>query len=224
MSSLEETTGCRFKDGSLARLAFTHKSYSAERGTLGCNERLEFLGDSVLGLAAAHYLYQALPDCAEGTLAKLKSRLVSKPCLAEWARELNLGRHLLLGQGEDSSGGRERESILANALEAFIGALYLDGGFEPAYRFVAGQLAKESLCSQETDYKSALQEKIQKKHKAAPRYEITQTVGPDHDKTFSVSVRFKNETLGEGKGKNRKEAEQAAAQDALKKMPPGAVR
>ncbi|MDD2773641.1 MAG: ribonuclease III [Elusimicrobiales bacterium] len=215
MPELEEKLGYHFRDGGLLRLALTHRSWAAEHKGAGYNERLEFLGDSVLGMVVAHYVYRELPDSVEGGLAKLKSRLVSKPVLAGWAREIGLGEHLSLGQGEAASGGKTRDSLLANALEAVIGALYLDGGCAPAQQFIDRWLAGQELYPQDTDFKSALQELAQKACKVTPEYEITQTVGPDHDKTFTIAVTLNRHALGEGKGKSRKEAEQAAAQNAL---------
>jgi ribonuclease-3 len=218
MASIEDKTGYRFRDEGNLRLAITHRSYAAEHRCCGYNERLEFLGDSVLGMIVAHYVYAGLPDSVEGGLAKLKSHLVSKPSLAAWARELKLGEHLLLGQGEASGGGKNRDSILANALEALIGAIYLDGGYEAADRFVGTWLARQCLTPQETDFKSRLQEVVQKAKKTIPEYEITQTVGPEHDKTFTVTVTVAGKELGRGKGKCRKEAEQNAAKDALSRL------
>ena len=215
MTSIEGKIGYHFRDEGNLLLAITHRSYSAEHHACGYNERLEFLGDSVLGMVVAHYVYCGLPDSVEGGLAKLKSHLVSKPCLAAWSRDLKLGEHLLLGQGEAAGGGQNRDSILANALEALIGAIYIDGGYEAARKFVEGWLATQCLTPQETDFKSRLQEVVQKARKTIPEYEITQTVGPEHDKTFTITVTVEGRELGSGKGKSRKEAEQCAAKNAL---------
>jgi len=219
MRSLEEKLGYRFSNAELLRHALTHKSYASETRSSQYNERLEFLGDSVLGLCAAHFVYDSDPDCMEGRLAKLKSRLVSKPVLAQWAASLNLGQYLYLGAGEESGGGRTRESILANAMEAVLGAMYLDGGLAPVMPFVRGALARMQTehMADDVDHKSRLQEIIQKRSKTTPEYEVTQTVGPEHNKTFTVTVRLGASTLGTGKGHNKKEAEQSAAKDALER-------
>jgi len=217
MRSLQEAIGYTFKDGAILKQALTHKSYASEHRSTSYNERLEFLGDSVLGLVTAHYVYLADRECPEGKLSKLKSQLVSKPYLCKWGRDIGIGRHLLLGQGEESTGGRDRESLLANAVEAVIGAIYLDGGYEQAQKFVTGWLSKQSAQLPDRDFKSLFQEYIQKKHKVPPDYEIAQTVGPEHNKTFTVTVKLGGKTLGTGRGRNRKEAEQAAAKDAYEK-------
>jgi ribonuclease III len=214
---LEEVIGYRFKDPSLLRLALSHKSYAAESKTGVYNERLEFLGDSVLAAVVAHRLYADFPADPEGSLSKKKSQLVSRPSLARWAAELGLGEYLLLGVGEETTGGRTRASLLGNALEAVIGAMYLDGGYEQAAKFVRTRLDR-SLDIGETDHKSRLQEVLQKKFKAAPVYELRDSAGPDHDKTFRVEVRLAKKSLGAGEGKTKKEAEQAAALDALERM------
>ncbi|NLO92251.1 MAG: ribonuclease III [Elusimicrobia bacterium] len=209
--------GLRFKDAGLLRQALTHKSYSAEHKGAPDNERLEFLGDSVLGLATAHYLHSRHPGMPESGLAKLKSRLVSGPLLAQWARDVSLGRHLRLGQGEENTGGRDRDTNLANAMEALIGALYLDSGWEAASEFVEKRLLSMPQELPESDFKSALQELVQKARKTVPEYELTQTVGPEHDKVFTVRARLGEQVLGAGKGHTKKEAEQNAAKDALSK-------
>lgn len=209
--------GLRFKDAGLLCQALTHTSYSAEHRNAPDNERLEFLGDSVLGLAAAHYLYERHPQLAESGLAKLKSRLVSRPLLAQWARDINLGRHLRLGQGEESTGGRERETNLANAVEALIGALYLDSGWDAASAFVKQRLDSLPPQMPDADFKSAFQEQVQKACKTVPVYELLQSVGPEHDKVFTVQARLGKQVLGTGRGRTKKEAEQNAAKDAMEK-------
>ncbi|HOX22424.1 MAG TPA: ribonuclease III [Elusimicrobiales bacterium] len=215
--TVQGPAGLRFRDAGLLRQALTHKSYSAEHKSAPDNERLEFLGDSVLGLAAAHYLYSRNPQLAESGLAKLKSRLVSRPLLAQWARDISLGRHLRLGQGEESTGGRERETNLANAMEALIGALYLDNGWDAASAFVEKRLESLPQALPESDFKSALQEQVQKACKTVPEYELLQSVGPEHDKIFTVQARLGKQVLGSGKGRTKKEAEQNAAKNALEK-------
>jgi ribonuclease-3 len=215
---LESVIGYRFKNPDLLKLALSHKSFASESGSGAYNERLEFLGDSVLAAVVAHLLFDAYPQDAEGGLSKKKSLLVSRPSLAAWGEELGLGAHLLLGVGEETTGGRSRHSLLANAVEAVIGAIYLDGGYEPAARFVRSWCSRKHGSLLETDHKSRLQELLQKRHKSPPVYELASAEGPDHDKTFRILVRLADKELGRGTGKNKKEAEQAAARDALSRL------
>ncbi len=215
MSSLEEVIGYGFRDRELLEEALTHKSHSTEHGGSRCNERLEFLGDSVLGLIVSYYLFLKNPSQDEGFLSKTKSALVSRANLARWAEALGLGRHLNLGAGEQLSGGTSRHSILANAMEAVLGAVYLDGGLACAEKLVLPWLEGQSAERLDIDHKSALQEFIQKRHKRPPDYEITSETGPEHEKVFTVRVYLGRKTLGLGTGKNKKEAQQAAARNAL---------
>ena len=214
---LEEVIGHRFRDARLLKEALSHKSHAAESRSGIDNERLEFLGDSILAAVIAHRLYAAYPDDPEGNLSKKKAQMVSRPNLAHWASEMGLGSYLLLGVGEEASGGRTRSSLLANTFEAVVGAIYLDGGYEEAAAFINRCLTR-SAPRAPTDHKSLLQEILQKKHKAPPAYETASCEGPDHDKTFEVLVRFGKRVLGQGSGKTKKEAEQAAARDALAKL------
>ncbi|HLD28961.1 MAG TPA: ribonuclease III, partial [bacterium] len=183
--------------------------------------RLEFLGDSVLGMAVARHVFLLNPDVDEGHLSKLKSFLASRPVLAKWAKEIHLGEYLYLGAGEESTGGRHRPSLLANAIEAVIGAVYLDGGFEQSAGFIDTWLSRQPLHLSEDDYKSRLQELLQKNHKTTPDYEVAGASGPDHDRTFVVTVRLGRKILGSGSGKNKKEAQQDAARDALTRLKQG---
>jgi ribonuclease III len=215
---LEDKLGYRFKRSELLKEALTHKSYAMERRLEPYNERLEFLGDSVLALVVAAELFRLHAGSNEGRLSKLKSLIVSRPSLALWADELKLGEHLFLGAGEETSGGRTRPSILANAIEAVLGAMYLDGGLEPPAKLIRGWLERTGLGLEEADHKSRLQEIMQRRHKSPPQYDLTRSSGPDHDKTFHVVVRMGKNTLGEGEGKSKKEAEQSAAEDALSKL------
>ena len=217
-AELEEKIGFRFKRADLLKAALTHKSFAAEQKLGRYNERLEFLGDSVLSAVVAHQLYVSYPDEDEGRLSKRKALLVSRPSLARWAVALGLGVYLYLGAGEDASGGRLRPSILSNALEALIGAIYLDGGYGEASAFIHRWYLDEHENVVETDYKSRLQEIMQKRFKSPPVYETLKATGPDHDKTFAVTVRLGTRTLGTGQGKSKKEAEQDAALDALGKL------
>ncbi|MBI3565293.1 MAG: ribonuclease III, partial [Elusimicrobia bacterium] len=178
---LEAVVGYRFKDPGLLKQALSHKSFASESGTGVFNERLEFLGDSILAAVVAHELYVEYPGEPEGVLSKKKSQLVARPSLAAWAEELDLGAHLLLGVGEETTGGRTRQSLLANALEALIGAMYLDGGYAAADKFVREWCRRHHVEMLETDHKSRLQELLQKRHKQPPTYELAASVGPDHD-------------------------------------------
>ena len=218
---LEEVIGYRFIDAGLLKQALSHKSFASESGSGVYNERLEFLGDSVLASVVAHAVYAGYPDEPEGNLSKKKSLLVSRPSLALWGEALDIGAYLHLGVGEESTGGRTRQSLLANAVEALIGAIYLDGGYEPAAQFIRTWYAERHGSLLETDHKSKLQEVLQKRHKSPPAYETTSSSGPDHDKVFQITVRLGERELGRGTGKSKKEAEQAAACDALTKMDRG---
>lgn len=214
-SDIEKVLGYTFQDKDILREALTHKSYVAERRNSKDNERLEFLGDSVLGLVVAGYLYKLLNTKEEGVLSKIKSNLVSRKNLYFWADKLALGRFMFLGQGEIATGGRERQSILSNAMEAVVGAVYLDGGFECVQKIILDWLATQKIEEDTGDYKSILQEYLQKKGKTAPVYEVISTIGPEHDKIFTVKVCLEIQELGRGKGKNKKSAEQEAAKAAL---------
>jgi ribonuclease-3 len=213
--SIEEIIGYRFRNTELLLEALTHKSYAFERDAEKHNERLEFLGDSVLSVVVARLLFDDHPEEDEGRLSKHRASLVSRASLARWADRINLGPHLRLGSGEESTGGRTRPSLLANALEAVIGAVYVDGGFDEAHDLVHRCFLDEREEFVESDFKSRLQELVQKRHQSMPTYIILKATGPDHDKTFSVEVAFGKKTLGTGAGKTKKEAEQEAARDAL---------
>ncbi len=216
MDSIEKLIGYSFKNRELLKEALTHKSYSTERGQTLQNERFEFLGDSVLGLIVSYYLFAENPSQDEGYLSKVKSVLVSRANLARWADSLNLGEHIFLGVGEQQTGGKKRSSILSNSFEALIGAIYLDGGLEPAAVFVKRWLHGVDMGGmEEQDYKSVLQEIIQKRHKKPPEYEIISETGPEHDKVFAIRVLIGKKVLGMGSGKNKKEAQQAAASNAI---------
>jgi ribonuclease-3 len=223
LRQFEDHIGYRFAEPSLLCHALTHRSYLNSNGDdVPCsNERLEFLGDSVLELIVNEFLYRRYPDHQEGELTKMKSLLVSRGVLAEQARELNLGRFLFMSEPERESGGAFRASILADGFEAVIGALYLDGGLAQAGRFVDRHLLVDVnfILGSRThvNYKSVLQENIQEQMKTYPRYRIVSETGPDHQKVFTVEVTVRGEQLGLGKGTNKKRAEQAAAQNALER-------
>ncbi len=214
---LQKALRHKFKKGELLDEALTHKSFAIEKGSKSFNERLEFLGDSVLAAVVAHYLFKRYPDEDEGRLSKLKSQLVSRPSLVVWSREIGLGRFLQMSDGEEATGGRERDSLLANTFESLLGALFLDAGFPAAQRFVVRLLSKKK-CIVETDYKSKLQEIIQKRYKMPPTYTLSEETGPDHNKIFHMGVHVRRRLLGEGEGHSKKEAEQASAHQALKKI------
>jgi ribonuclease-3 len=215
---LERLIGVKFKNTALLEEALTHKSYAMEvGGNVPFNERLEFLGDSILSAAVAHYLFNRYPDVDEGKLSQLKSMLVSRPSLTAWGRDIGLGQFLRLSEGKHQAGGRDRNSIVGNAMEAVLGAMYLEAGFEPTQKFIDKLLSKRKRLVS-SDYKSRLQEWAQKKYKMPPEYRVRRSYGPDHAKTFEMEVLIAGEMSGEGSGNSKKEAEQAAARDALKKI------
>ena len=213
-TELESVLGYSFKDTAILKEALTHKSFAGEHRTTAHNERLEFLGDSILGAIVADYIYCQCPHSEEGVLSKIKSNLVSRHNLYLWAKELELGRFLRLGHGELATGGRQRDSILSNAMEAVIGAIYLDGGYEAASQVVLPWVKTQQLTQDTGDYKSMLQEYVQKRSREIPAYEVVQTVGPEHDKIFTVEVSVGGKRVGIGKGHNKKLAEQDAAHNA----------
>lgn len=216
--ALAEKLDITLRRPDLLRQALTHKSAEQELH-LPSNERLEFLGDSVLDLVVAQYLYRRHPELAEGDLTKLKAVAVSEPALATVAREIDLGRYLLLAKGEEQTGGRERNSILADAMEALFAAVYLDRGLritrDLILRLLGGQLEVIERREHEPDYKTLLQEKIQEVHRTPPTYRVVSQTGPDHDRTFVAEVRIGRKVLGSGRGKSKKQAEQGAARQAL---------
>ena len=217
--------GIRFNDHGQLKLALTHRSYLHVTGQRDSNERLEFLGDSVLGLVTSEHLYKAHPTEHEGQLTKTKSLLVSKAILSRRALAMGLGRFVLMSHSEMESGGRQRLSILADAFEAVIGAIYLDQGFDAARSFIERWLLRDTRSivadKRHTNYKSHLQEYVQSTYRTHPVYRIRSEMGPDHSKQFMVEVIVGRRTLGEGKGRNKKEAEQAAARDALERVESG---
>ncbi len=214
----------------LFRQAFTHSSYAHENRNFNLehNQRLEFLGDAVLELVISEYLYLINNDCPEGILTKMRAGIVCEPSLAEMAKRLNLGQCLLMGRGEERSGGRQRPSILADAVEALIGAIYLDQGLENTKSFILRELAPviEKVTAKggnAGDYKTELQELVQQRTENTLSYFIVEEYGPDHEKTFVAAVRFRDRNWGSGSGRTKKEAEQAAASDALAKLQSGDI-
>jgi ribonuclease-3 len=211
-------------DGKLLNDALTHKSYTHERKINDHfhNEKLEFLGDSVLGLVISEHVFEAYPEATEGGLSKVKSVVVSAQVLGEKAKLLNLGDYLLLGKGEEKSGGKNRVSLLADALEAVFGAVYLSSGMPPVRRLIL-RLLQEDVDNvftgrMEKDYKTLLQEHFQKTQKTAPHYEIIKEWGPDHNRSFEAACVVGGKTISTGSGKSKKEAEQLAAQTAIQKL------
>lgn len=224
INELETAIGYRFNNISLLQNALSHSSYANERwhDSLMSNERLEFLGDSILGMTVADYLYRNFPDRPEGELTRMRADMVCERTLAAVANRIGLGQHLLLGHGEEQGGGRSRTSILADAVESVIAACYLDGGFEPAAAFIRTfilcQVPVKRFSNQ--DYKTALQELIQQKKDQKLVYMLVGTSGPDHDKQFEVEVSLNGNPVGRGTGRSKKRAEQAAANAALQKLYP----
>ena len=221
MDQLEQKIGYRFRNKKLLRQALTHSSYANEKklGKLGCNERLEFLGDAVLELISSDVLYARFPQIPEGELTKKRASLVCEPSLAYCARQFGLPEYLLLGRGEDMTGGRMRDSIVSDATEALLGAIYLDGGFERArefvLKFILNDIERKQLFY---DSKTILQELVQEDGKQPVEYVLTGESGPDHNKQFEVEVRINGSLAGNGAGHTKKAAEQAAAYQALRKI------
>jgi len=207
--------------GDLVELAFRHTSYTREHGLaeVGSNQRLEYLGDAVLDLVFADYLYTTYPELTEGDLTRLKAALVRKSALASVARELHLGDFLLLGHGEDNSGGRTKASLLADLVESLLGAIFIVRGYQGAYDFVLARFDHllEDVVSRETlsDDKSALQELLQARGEAPPNYAVVCTAGPPHDRWFTIEAVLRGQVIGRGEGRSKRAAEQAAAADAL---------
>ncbi|HHV32015.1 ribonuclease III [Caproiciproducens sp. LBM24188] len=222
MNELEEKIGYHFKNKALLKNALTHSSYANEtKCPGGSNERLEFLGDSVLGFVVADYLFRHFPDLPEGDLTKKRASLVCEKACCGFSKQLEVGKFLLLSHGEQNSGGRTRSSILADAFESITAAIYLDGGMEEARKFILRfvlpqlQTAKPKTFK---DYKTALQEIIQQNPEERLEYVLTGESGPDHDKHFTVEVHLNSNVIGKGGGRSKKEAEQQAAREALELM------
>ncbi|SJZ54830.1 ribonuclease III [Selenihalanaerobacter shriftii] len=224
LEEFQNKIGIKFNDLKFLQKSLTHKSYANENQELNLkdNERLEFLGDSVLDIVISEYMFNRYPDYPEGELAKMRAVVVSAPILADKARELDLGKYLLLGKGEDMTGGRKRSSILADAFEALVGNIYLDRNLDIARDFIL-KLMTSDIDNVESgnhiqDYKTTLQEIIQKSSNSRPEYHVIEEEGPDHSKIFTVQVTFNSKPLGQGTGSSKKEAQQEAAKNALKKL------
>ena len=223
MESLENRLDYKFNNISLLKNALVHSSYANEvRGNTHSNERLEFLGDSVLSIIVSDHLFSKYPQMPEGELTKLRATLVCEKSLCVFARELGLGKYLLLGKGEDKSGGRERDSILADAFEAVLAAIYIDGGMDVAKKHIFNTVLRDLEHHGDEDsfkdYKTLLQEIIQRNPEETVSYVLVDEQGPDHDKFFTVAVYLNSNVIGQGSGKSKKQAEQMAACQALKLM------
>lgn len=218
LKELQEKIGYQFRDETLLKQALTHSSFANEQkiNKLGNYERLEFLGDAVLELVTSEFLFNENKDMPEGQLTRLRASMVCEPALAYCARDIRLGSYILLGKGEEATGGRKRDSIISDVMEAVIGAIFLDGGIENAkkyiYRFVLSDLGDKILFM---DSKTLLQEEIQKNNTAQLRYELVGETGPDHDKEFRVEAYLDEKLIGTGVGRTKKAAEQQAAYEAL---------
>lgn len=221
LMELEEKTGYRFRNRALLGRAMTHSSYANEchKSKLECNERLEFLGDAVLEIAASEFLFHKFPDMPEGDLTKTRASMVCEPTLAYCAEELSLGDYLLLGKGEEATGGRNRNSVVSDAMEALIGAIYLDGGFANAkefiHKFILNDMEHKKLFY---DSKTILQEIVQSRYEEGLNYRLLREEGPDHNKLFEVSARIGETEIGRGTGRTKKAAEQLAAYHGILKI------
>ncbi|MDR2426599.1 MAG: ribonuclease III [Endomicrobium sp.] len=215
LDELQKVIGYEFKNPEVLITALTHKSYAAESGPKIYNERMEFLGDSILSAIVAEYFYLRYPDEPEGKLSQLKSQIISSQNLSVWAKEIKLGGFILLGRSDDTKEARGREGLLCDVFEAVVCSVYLDGGLDEAKKFVLKFFDKQREIII-TDYKSRLQEIAQSEYKVLPEYKVLKEYGPDHDKNFEVAVYVKDKFLGKGAGHSKKEAQQAAAEKAIK--------
>lgn len=218
IEQLYEVLGIKFTNVELLKTALIHKSWAVENKSPVNNERLEFLGDSVLAVIIADYLYTTYTNKDEGSLSKLKSVLVSKTQLAKWGKQLGLNKYVFLSKAEENSGGRKKDSIIAGVFEALLGAIYLDQGLEACKKFVYDKFLANLRNIEIEDYKSVLQELVQKKYQMLPEYVIVKEVGPDHNKEFDCIVKINGKTVGHGKGKTKKQAQQQAAKQALENI------
>ena len=221
MKTLEEKLGYTFQNPKLLENALTHSSCANEsRGRLQSNERLEFLGDSILGMVVADHLYRNHPDLPEGELTRARAALVCEESLVEVAQELGLGEYLRLGKGEEAGGGRQRPSIRADAVEAVLAAVYLDGGIGSARKIIQKYILSREVAglTKPHDYKTALQELVQRESGQVLRYRLTGEEGPDHNKRFFVAVDLNGACIGSGTGRSKKEAEQMAAKAAIETL------
>ncbi|MBI3754182.1 MAG: ribonuclease III [Deltaproteobacteria bacterium] len=224
LEGLAARLSCAFNDIRILEQALIHRSFINEKTAqdVESNERFEFLGDAILSTVISHLLLEKFPDADEGRLSKFRARLVNESILAQLARDIELGKYILLGKGEELTGGRDKASILADAYEAVIAAVYLDGGFAKAFSLVAGQFSsliqEVSVAEIARDYKTELQEETQELFKISPKYQLISDIGPEHDKIFEVEVLIYDKVFGKGRGKSKKEAEQKAAMEAMERL------
>ena len=215
LDKAQKAFGIKFKNPELLKKALTHKSYAAEMGNDEYNERLEFLGDSILSAVVSEHLYIKHPEYDEGRLSQIKSQVVSGQNLCRWAKKAKFGEYFFISKGEEINGARTRDSLLANTFEAIIAAIYLDSGFDAAKKFVHVYLDQQKRVII-NDSKSKLQELLQSKYQSLPEYKVISESGPDHEKIFNIAVYHKKKQLGKGSGRCKKDAEQDAAKTALK--------
>ncbi|WP_373999669.1 ribonuclease III [Bdellovibrio bacteriovorus] len=221
MTNLETRLGYTFKNQALLQRALTHKSYANElKNATEHNEKLEFLGDAVLDLVVGEFLFEKFPEDTEGGLSKKRASIVNEEVLSELALDMELNKLMHLGKGETMTGGAQKPRLIASSFEAIVGAMYLDGGFEAAKKFIRCEFTKltEKVCGTEDferDYKTRLQELVQKSLKETPRYEVLAEEGPPHDRQFLVCVKIKDDVWAQGRGRSKKNAEQSAAKQAL---------
>jgi ribonuclease III len=222
LSALQGEISYQFNDPDLLNVALTHRSFANERagGPYRDNERLEFLGDSVLNVIISHLIMERFPHCHEGELTRFRASLVNEKSLARISKNLGINQYLLLGKGESRRGGRERSSLISDAYEALIGAVYLDGGFEKAFRVVEKQFKPllDKGLTDDGDFKTKVQQISQSRFGCSPQYRLSDVSGPEHDKTFGAEIFIDGRFYGYGIGKNKKEAQQHAAQEALKRI------
>jgi ribonuclease-3 len=222
LNALQKNLNYSFKDKEFLKKALTHSSYGNEHnmGLTENNERLEFLGDAILNLVVSQYLYKKYPNYPEGELTKIRAKVVCESSLAYAARKIQIGKYLLLGKGEEATGGRDRESILADAAEAIVGAIYMDSDFDTTNKLLLSNFEADIVYAVAKgdlfiDYKTELQERLQKNGNSKVEYVVVREEGPDHNKVFHMDVRVDGKTIGNGTGRNKKEAEQMAAKEAL---------
>jgi len=217
LDKAQKAIGHKFNDKKLLLKALTHKSYAAETSSFEFNERMEFLGDSILSAVVSDYLYNKYPDDDEGMLSRTKSQIVSSQQLSRWAKKIKLGGFFYISRGEELNCARTRDSLLADTFEAVIASIYIDAGFEAARKFILGFLSLQRRVFI-NDPKSKLQELIQSKYQTLPEYKVIAESGPDHEKVFEIGVYLKKKQLGTGSGRCKKDAEQVAAKKALKTL------
>ena len=214
---IQNNLGYEFHNLNFLETALTHRSYSSEYGLKYCNERMEFLGDSVLSAVVSEYLYNKYSDDNEGKLSQIKAQIVSAKSLSSWAKKVKLDKFILISKSEDSNFARQRDSLLCDSFEAIVGAIYLDSGFETAKKFINKFLSDQQTVEL-TDYKTSLQELVQAQFQTLPEYRVVKEYGPDHDKKFEIAVFIEGKQFGFGRGSSKKEAEQNSAKQAYKKL------